>query len=250
MNTNPRDRLAFPQLFWMWDGDSQIGMVIYDRQGVAAQCEGSYYRWSRMCNPHNVTLFWNKFNLPVIGPIIMEFKSSWRILQSSLLLIFRYKIQSSAKSRTLELTFSGRSFMYSKNNKGPNTVPCGTSEVTFDQSDCSPPTTTLCKRAFRKFEIQVKVLPWIPYPKSLVVSLLCGPRRKLWRSPWWPYQLSSIIKRISQIVYSKNELRFTRMTLTKAMLLIRQYLMNIHTLSNIGPRLFVALHSIWFRLVH
>ena len=37
---------------------------------------------------------------------------------------------SSAKSLTLDLTCSGRSFMYARNKMGPRTDPCGTPEET------------------------------------------------------------------------------------------------------------------------
>ena len=42
----------------------------------------------------------------------------------------RYSRQSSAKRRAFEVRLLGRSFMYSRQNRGPSTVPCGTPEVT------------------------------------------------------------------------------------------------------------------------
>ena len=45
-------------------------------------------------------------------------------------LIARYKAVSSAKSLTLDLTCSGRSFMYARKRIGPRTEPCGTLEET------------------------------------------------------------------------------------------------------------------------
>ena len=49
---------------------------------------------------------------------------------------------SSAKSLTLDLTWSGRSFMYSKTSMGPRTGPCGTPEDTANLSDLTPFKTT------------------------------------------------------------------------------------------------------------
>ena len=43
-------------------------------------------------------------------------------------LIHKYMAVSSAKSLTLDLPFSGRSFMYAKKRIGPRTEPCGTPE--------------------------------------------------------------------------------------------------------------------------
>ena len=41
-----------------------------------------------------------------------------------------YKAVSSAKSLTLDLTCSGRSFMYARKRIGPRTEPCGTPDET------------------------------------------------------------------------------------------------------------------------
>ena len=45
-------------------------------------------------------------------------------------LIARYKAVWSAKSLTLDLTCSCRSFMYARKRLGPRTEPCGTPEET------------------------------------------------------------------------------------------------------------------------
>ena len=42
--------------------------------------------------------------------------------------------------------------MYSKNNKGPNTDPCGTPDLTHNQSENVPLTTTLCNQESKKSE--------------------------------------------------------------------------------------------------
>ena len=48
-----------------------------------------------------------------------------RIIDSPSELIARYMAASSAKSLTLDLTWSGRSFMYARKSMGPRTEPCG-----------------------------------------------------------------------------------------------------------------------------
>ena len=53
-------------------------------------------------------------------------------------LIARYMAVSSAKSLTLDLTWSGRSFMYARKSMGPRTEPCGTPEDTAILSDLTP----------------------------------------------------------------------------------------------------------------
>ena len=61
-------------------------------------------------------------------------------------LIARYKAVSSAKSLTLDLTCSGRSFMYARKRIaiGPRTEPCGTPEETGIFPELIPMITTAC----------------------------------------------------------------------------------------------------------
>ena len=49
-----------------------------------------------------------------------------------------YMAVSSAKSLTLDLTWSGRSFIYARKSMGPRTEPCGTPEDTAFLSDLTP----------------------------------------------------------------------------------------------------------------
>ena len=52
---------------------------------------------------------------------------------------------SSANKRHVEVeTTSGRSLMYTRNNSGSNTVPCGTPENTSSFADSHPSTSTCC----------------------------------------------------------------------------------------------------------
>jgi len=41
-----------------------------------------------------------------------------------------------------EVMTDGRSFMWSKNKRGPSTVPCGTPDNTLPSGDLNPSTTT------------------------------------------------------------------------------------------------------------
>ena len=62
----------------------------------------------------------------------------------------RYMRQSSANRHTWELTTDGRSFIWHKNNKGPNTVPWGTPERTGAGGEWVPSITTRWVLSARK----------------------------------------------------------------------------------------------------
>ena len=69
-------------------------------------------------------------------PHISRFKRSFcRVIDSPSERIARCMAVSSAKSVTLDLTWSGRSFMYVRKSMGPRTEPCGTPEDTGILSD-------------------------------------------------------------------------------------------------------------------
>ena len=70
------------------------------------------------------------------------FRSSCSMSQSCWDLICLYKIRSSAKSRVLDWTQSGRSLINSRNNNGPRTVPWGTPLMTDMLSDVAHSTRT------------------------------------------------------------------------------------------------------------
>ena len=52
--------------------------------------------------------------------------------------------------------------MYTKNNSGPKTDPCGTQDVTWATENIAPSTTTRWVRFFKKFSIHLRFLPQIP----------------------------------------------------------------------------------------
>ena len=77
--------------------------------------------------------------------VFMVKRSFCRVIDSPSELIGRYIAVSSAKSLTLDLTWSGRSFMYDRKGMGPRTGPCarGTPEDTAILSDLTPFKTTV-----------------------------------------------------------------------------------------------------------
>ena len=66
--------------------------------------------------------------------------------------------------------FSGRSLIYSKNNKGPSTEPWGTPELIGISDELSPSSTTVWERPVRKAFIQDRVLTLAPCWWSLCNS--------------------------------------------------------------------------------
>ena len=74
--------------------------------------------------------------------------------------------------------------MYIRNKSGPMTLPCGTLDRTRSPSirlqewDLTPSTRTLCVRPNRNSEIQLEVLPSMPYRRSFCMSLWWGTTSK------------------------------------------------------------------------
>ena len=74
----------------------------------------------------------------------------------------RYMAVSSAKSQTLDLTWSGRSFIWVRKSMGPMTESCGTPDDTAILSEFTPFKTTACERESKKSLTHFNVLPRIP----------------------------------------------------------------------------------------
>ena len=74
----------------------------------------------------------------------------------------RYMAVSSAKSLTLDLTCSGRSFIYAKKRMGPRTEPCRTPDETGILSEEIPLMTTTCFLLSKKFLIHLRTSPLMP----------------------------------------------------------------------------------------
>ena len=84
---------------------------------------------------------------------------------SSMSWIWRQQTQSSANRRFSE----SMSLIYKKNNNWLKAVPCGTQDKTGAHSDFVPLTTTLCCQEHQNESIQRTVLPFMPYPNSLLL---------------------------------------------------------------------------------
>ena len=79
-----------------------------------------------------------------------------------------YMRQSSANNLVLdERTHLGRSFMYTRNKRGPRTVLWGTPHVIGLVSDDFPSRMTVCSRCDRNDAIHPRVFPAIPIASSL-----------------------------------------------------------------------------------
>ena len=75
----------------------------------------------------------------------------------------KYLAVSSAKSLTLDLTCSGRSFIYARKRMGPRTEPCGTPDETWILSEMIPLMTTACFLLSNlKFLIDLRTSPLVP----------------------------------------------------------------------------------------
>ena len=72
----------------------------------------------------------------------MIWRSFCRVFDSPSELTAMYLAVSSSKSLTLDLTWSGRSFMYIRKGMGPRTEHCEAQEYTDILSDLTPFTTT------------------------------------------------------------------------------------------------------------
>ena len=93
-----------------------------------------------------------------LNDIFHSFSHYCSLPRSSCSCILMYKRVSSAK------TFCGMSFMYSKNKRGPSTLPCGIPEVTGAGLDVCPSTST------RWLLIHMRKLLLTPYCCSLMAS--------------------------------------------------------------------------------
>ena len=109
-------------------------------------------------------------------------RSSCRICLSCIVCMFLYKRVSSAKSREMESTFCGMSFMYSKDKRGPRTLPCGTPDVTGAGPDVCPSTSTRWLLLARKLLIHMMMLPLMPQCCKLIAS------------SWWDTLSNALLK--------------------------------------------------------
>ena len=143
------------------------------------------------------------------------------VLLNQIGFVFVCREQSSANRRTDEFMLFGKSFIYTRNNSGPSTVPWGTPETTSVQVVCSPPTTTLWTWYLRKPEIHVCVLLWMPYLNNLFKNPVMGYNIKSFGEiHYYHINLRFGIQWFSQVMSGKNELRFSWMFTSKPMLFV------------------------------
>ena len=81
---------------------------------------------------------------------------------------------SSANRKISDSIPSGRSFMYSTNGIGPNTLTCGIPLVTLLHFDGAPFIISFCFLFSRKFSIHFTVYSSMPYDLILCINLLYG----------------------------------------------------------------------------
>jgi hypothetical protein len=110
-------------------------------------------------------------------------RSSWRDVVSSLVLMCRYRRQSSANNLAVLFTLLGRSLMYIKNSSGPRTVPWGTPEVTStaflrrNLSSCPANIRTKCYTTFVRPQLEYASSVWAPHTQSNINKLESVQRR-------------------------------------------------------------------------
>jgi hypothetical protein len=89
-----------------------------------------------------------------IDVILLYFAKSFDKVQHKRLLhkLCHYGV----RGKSYEAT-SGGSLMYTRNNSGPNTVPCGTAESTSSFADSHPSTSTCCVLEDKKDVIYCRI---------------------------------------------------------------------------------------------
>ena len=89
-------------------------------------------------------------------------RSCWRIEASLWESITLYNKQSSANNLSGDVILLVISLIYSRNIRGPSTVPCGTPDETFTEVDDSPFRSTHCVRSVSHVLIQFRILFVMP----------------------------------------------------------------------------------------
>jgi hypothetical protein len=108
-------------------------------------------------------------------------RSFWKSFESDWFITCLYSKLSSANKRNVEVeTTSGRSLMYTRNNSGPNTVPCGPPESTSSFADSHPSTSTCCVLEDKKVVIHCRVFHGLHSVKVYEVSVYAELCQTLW----------------------------------------------------------------------
>ena len=131
-----------------------------------------------------------------------SFRSFWSDSQSAEDVMGRYTTQSSAKRLTLEFSPTGKSLMYTRKSRGPNTVPWGTPDRTSAGLEGEPWITTDC------------CLPCLAIEsREYTVSIINTYTRESW--VWWRPQKT--------VRHAKTALLFHRAQSAKYALHCAQY---------------------------
>ena len=167
---NPNVWFAFLETESMWGVQERLSEIVTPRY-LAEGTDSKTVPWSMylVWMGHLALVIcrtWHLDGLKLMSHRFSHISRMWRsfcrIIDSPSELIARYMAVSSAKSLTLDLTWSGRSFIYARKSMGPRTEPCGTPEDTAILSDLTPFKTTAWERESKKSLTQLSVLPRIP----------------------------------------------------------------------------------------
>jgi len=107
-----------------------------------------------------------------------QFRSICNFYMSLPSMIFLYIIQSSAKSPIVDSMFLQISLTYTRNRWGPNSLPCGTPDITLTSSHYCPPTLTFCKRPKMNSLTHKTTLESTPEAIIFVISQSWGTESK------------------------------------------------------------------------
>ena len=173
-------RLEFHWPSWLWHWRVGTKMSVYGgiHQGILqCQFQQMCVHVSRRTPSLVIRSSWHfcgwKLIIHCCSHSWMASRPTWSLSASACDLISLWMRQSSANSRVWdEVTHWGKSFMYTRNNNGPSTVPWGTPDVTGLVSDELPSRTTVWSRWERKDLIHMRVNPSIPIAWSF--------RRRRW----------------------------------------------------------------------
>ena len=148
-----------------------VSLVLYSLLMKQAAWRCTLSRQSTSCFKYGSHTVWLYSSKDLIRAMYAKHRHFWGQFrrfcwrkQVSILLCYRCLRcrQSSAKSCTVDFTVSGKSFVWHRKSKGPNTVLWGTPESTATSSGFSPCRTTLILRLVKKFVIHVWMRPQTP----------------------------------------------------------------------------------------
>ena len=98
------------------------------------------------------------------------------------------------------------------NRRGPNTLPCGTPEVTLTSLDICPPTLTLCVRPKRKSLIHTTTLESTPEFAILFSNRPWGTKSKALEKSTIIASILSPLSRVRNVLAYRDYLTFARIS--------------------------------------